>query len=93
MSSYDNTIANVGVRLGVAQSALSAADSIVHIVKNGAVQSDFAIDQSGQTGEQRAALNALDQLFALFNSRAGDRYLFSGNGSRSAGGAVDRSRS
>jgi flagellar hook-associated protein 3 FlgL len=78
LSSYDATIANVGVRLGIAQSALNSADGIVHIVKNASVQSDFTIDQSGQTGEQKAAFDQLDQLLALFNSRAGDRYLFSG---------------
>ena len=78
LQSYDQTIANVGVRLNVAQTALESADDMVHVVKNASVQTDFTIDQSGKTGEQRTAYNALDQLLALFNSRAGDRYLFSG---------------
>ena len=78
LQSYDNTISNVGVRLDVAQSALDSANDMVHLVKNAAVQTDFTIDQSGKTGEQRSAYNALDQMFALFNSRAGERYLFSG---------------
>jgi flagellin-like hook-associated protein FlgL len=78
LASYDNTIANVGVRLDVAQSALGSAEDMVHLVKNASVQTDFTIDQTGKTGEQRSAYNALDQLLALFNSRAGDRYLFSG---------------
>lgn len=78
LQSYDQTIANVGVRLNVAQSALDSADDMAHVVKNAAVQTDFTIDQSGKTGEQRAAYNALDQLLAVFNSRAGERYVFSG---------------
>ena len=78
LQSYDQTISNVGVRLGVAQSALENANEMLHLVKNASVQTDFTIDQAGKTGEQRAAFNALDQLFALFNSRAGERYMFSG---------------
>jgi flagellin-like hook-associated protein FlgL len=79
LQSYDSTIATVGVRLSVAQQALDSADDLTHQVKNAAVQSDFTIDQNGQTGEQHAAYGALDQLLALFNTRAGDRYLFSGS--------------
>jgi flagellin-like hook-associated protein FlgL len=78
LQSYDSTIANVGVRLDVAQSALDSANDMAHLVKNAAVQTDFTIDQAGQTGEQRSAYNALDQMVALFNSKAGERYLFSG---------------
>lgn len=78
LKSYDNSIANVGVRLDVAQSALDSANDMVHLVKNASVQTDFTIDQTGKTGEQHSAYNALDQLVALFNSRAGERYLFSG---------------
>lgn len=78
LQSYDSTIANVGVRLSVAQQVLDGADDLVHTVKNASVQTDFTIDQSGKTGEQTTAYNALDQLLGSFNSRAGDRYLFSG---------------
>lgn len=79
LQSYDNTIASVGVRLSVAQQVLDSADDLAHTIKSAAVQTDFTIDQTGKTGEQRAAYNALDQLLALFNTRAGDRYLFSGS--------------
>jgi flagellin-like hook-associated protein FlgL len=78
LSSYDSTIGIVGTRLSVAQSALSAMGGLVQDVKTAAVQSDFLIDQGGQTVEQKTAYNALDGVLALLNSRAGDRYLFSG---------------
>lgn len=78
LQSYDSTIASVGVRLNVAQQVLDGADDLVHTVKNASVQTDFTIDQTGKTGEQRTAYNALDQLLGTLNSRAGDRYLFSG---------------
>ena len=78
LSAYDNTMQIVGTRLTVAQSALSAIDGLVHTVKSSTVQSGFTLDQSGQTTQQKTAYNALDQLLALLNSRAGDRSVFSG---------------
>jgi flagellin-like hook-associated protein FlgL len=78
LSSYDNTMQIVGTRLSVAQSALSSIDDLTHTVKTSAIQPGFTIDQTGQTDEQQSAFNSLDQLVSLLNSRAGDRYLFSG---------------
>src|SRR4029078_1948722 len=78
LSTYDTTMQVVGTRLSVAQSALSAMNDVVHTVKTSAMQAGFTIDQSGQTDQQQAALNSLDQFVSLLNSRAGDRYLFSG---------------
>lgn len=78
LSTYDNTIQIVGTRLSVAQSALSSINDLTHTVKTSALQPDFSIDQTGQTSQQKAAYNALDQLLSLLNSRAGDRYVFSG---------------
>lgn len=82
-ASFDATIATVGVRMSVAQTALSGVDTLKHTIRSGTQESVFAIDTSGQTGQQRAALTGLNQLVALLNSRAGDRYLFSGQ-------AIDR---
>jgi flagellin-like hook-associated protein FlgL len=77
-SSMLQSMLDMRTRLTVAQSALSAIDGLVHTVKTSALQSDFRLDQTGQTGEQKAAYDALDQMLSLLNSRAGDRYLFSG---------------
>ncbi len=77
-ASFDTTMASVGVRMSVAQTALSGVDSLMRTVRSGTQESVFAIDQTGQTGQQRAAITGLNQLVALLNSRAGDRYLFSG---------------
>jgi flagellar hook-associated protein 3 FlgL len=82
-ASFDSTITSVGVRMSVAQTALSGVSSLTHTIKGATQEAVFAIDQSGQTGQQRAALTGLNQLVALLNSRAGDRYLFSGQ-------AIDR---
>lgn len=76
--SFDSTIAVVGVRLSVAQTTLTGIGGVAQTVKSSAQQANFAIDSSGQTGQQKAAANTLDQLIALLNTRAGDRYLFSG---------------
>lgn len=78
LTSYDDTIANVGVRLDVAQTALGEIDTIGHTVKIAAVKSPFSIDGSGQTADQRTAYNRLDEVLGLLNTQAGDRYLFSG---------------
>jgi flagellar hook-associated protein 3 FlgL len=78
ISSYDSTMQSVGVRLSAAQTALTSADSITHTVMNSARNSPYAIDQSGQTTDQKAAANQLDQLLSLFNTQVGNRYLFSG---------------
>lgn len=77
-SSYDSTIQNIGVRLSVAQTALDGVAGITQVVKNSLLQTTFPIDQSGQSGQQRAAASQLDQLLSVLNSRAGDHYLFSG---------------
>ena len=77
-SSYDSTIQNVGVRLSVAQTALDGFAGITQIVKNSLLQTTFPIDQTGQSGQQRAATSQFDQLLSVLNSRAGDHYLFSG---------------
>jgi flagellin-like hook-associated protein FlgL len=78
LARYDSTMQNVGVRMQVAQSALTGIDSITHTVKQSALQSVYSFDQTGQTTQQKSAFSQLDQLLLLLNTRAGDRYLFSG---------------
>ena len=57
-----------------------ATVSDVGSVKGAIVQPGFSIDSSGQTTVQKNARDQLDQILALLNSKAGDRYLFSGTG-------------
>ena len=77
-ASFDNTISVVGVRLSVAQTALNGIADAAHTVKAAAQQANFSIDSTGQTVQQKAAATTLDHLVALLNTRAGDRYVFSG---------------
>jgi flagellar hook-associated protein 3 FlgL len=77
-TSYDGTIATAGVRLDVAQTALTGIDGLARTVKTATQQSIFSLGQNGQTGQQAAAGSALAQLVSLLNTQAGDRYLFSG---------------
>ena len=43
-----------------------------------ATLAEFDLDASGQTPTQRTAAAQLDEMLALLNTPAGDRYLFSG---------------
>jgi flagellin-like hook-associated protein FlgL len=78
LQGYNDTIANVGLRLNVAQTALTQIDDVVHTVKSSTYQSKYQPDSTGQTVEQKNAAAQLDQILSLLNTRAGDRYLFSG---------------
>jgi flagellin-like hook-associated protein FlgL len=80
LGSYNSSIEQVGVRLTLAQTALGQIDSIGHKVKSAAFKSQFAIDASGQTADQRNAGDQLDLVLGLLNTSVGDRYLFSGKG-------------
>jgi flagellar hook-associated protein 3 FlgL len=80
ISAFNDSIAYVNTRLGVAQTALSQIASTVATVKGSTVQPGFSIDSTGQTTVQKNARDQLDQILALLNSKAGDRYLFSGTG-------------
>jgi flagellar hook-associated protein 3 FlgL len=79
VSSFDDSITAIGVRLGLGQTALTGIANAADAVKQSAVSSPFTIDTSGQTGDQRAAAGQLDQVLGLLNTQAGDTYLFSGS--------------
>ncbi len=78
IDSYNNTGLNVGVRLELAQSALGRIGQIGRDTKATLSQPNFQIDSSGQTLVQKNAHIALAELLGLLNTRAGDRYIFSG---------------
>ena len=78
MSGYSEAVTNLGVRINLAQSALTDISHIGATVKSAANTSTFTIDNSGQTISQRSAVAQLDQVLSLLNTQAGDRYLFSG---------------
>jgi flagellar hook-associated protein 3 FlgL len=78
MTGYTDAVTNIGVRINLAQSALTDISSVGSTVKAAANTSTFSIDNTGQTISQRSAIGQLDQVLSLMNTQAGDRYLFSG---------------
>jgi flagellar hook-associated protein 3 FlgL len=80
LDAFDNTMKLVGVRLDLAQSALGRLSDIGQTVKSTALMPS-SIDSSGSTLPQTTAYSELDEILALLNTQAGDRYLFSGSAS------------
>jgi flagellar hook-associated protein 3 FlgL len=78
ISSFDTSITTVSTRLKITQTTLTQFDTSARTVKTAAVSSPYVISQGGQTTDQRTALNQLDQLLALLNTRVGDQYIYSG---------------
>jgi flagellar hook-associated protein 3 FlgL len=80
ISSFGDTISNVGTTVSLQQSVLQQISSIGSTVQSAAVQPSFAIDSSGQTTAQKTAQSQLDQVLSLLNTQGGNGYLFSGSG-------------
>ena len=78
ISSYDDTNQNVMARINLMNTALGNMIDISSSVKAAMVQANGVSNGSGAEVAQQTGLNSLDQLLALLNARAGDRYLFSG---------------
>ena len=75
---YDNTIDNVMARINLMNTALGNMIDITSTVKSAMVQANGVSNGSGAMVAQQTAQSSLDQLLALLNAQAGDRYLFSG---------------
>ncbi|MGE3987613.1 flagellar biosynthesis protein FlgL [Pseudorhodoplanes sp.] len=75
IGAYGDTITSVGVRLDLAQSALTRIADIGRETKAVAAQMTSG---DGPAAAQASANSALGEILGLLNTRAGDRYLFSG---------------
>lgn len=75
IGAYNDSITSVGVRLDLAQSALSRIADIGREVKS-VVNQSTSID--GRNTAQVTAHASLGEMLGLLNTKAGDRYLFSG---------------
>ena len=75
IGAYGDSITSVDVRLDLAQTALTRIADIGRETKAVANQMSSA---DGRTTAQIAANSALGEMLGLLNTRAGDRYLFSG---------------
>lgn len=74
-ASYGDTITNLNVRINLAESVLSRIGSIGTETKNSVAE---MTTEEGRINAQGSARSALGEMLGLLNSRAGDRYIFSG---------------
>jgi len=79
ISSFDDTITNVGTTISLQQTVLQQIATIGSTVQSSTSQAGFAIDSTGQTTVQKTAANMLDQLLSMLNTQGGNGYLFSGS--------------
>jgi flagellin-like hook-associated protein FlgL len=77
LGSYDQTITMVGLRLNVAQTALTRISAIGQTVKSAALDAG-TLNADGKTVAQETARTSLDELLDLLNTKAGDRSVFGG---------------
>lgn len=75
IESYKDTITSVGVRLELAQTALTRIADIGRETKSVAAEMTSI---EGRATAQTTAKSALGEILGLLNTRAGDRYIFSG---------------
>ena len=79
MSGFDSTVDNVNTRINVAQTALGRISDIGASLKASINQGSYGTTTDAINVAQTAAQSTLDETLNLLNTRAGDRYLFSGN--------------
>jgi flagellar hook-associated protein 3 FlgL len=78
ISGYQQSITQVGVRLELMQNQLSQFDKVTQTSKSSIMLSQFALNGTTQTQDQRNIKGTLDQLVGMLNTGADGRYLFSG---------------
>jgi flagellar hook-associated protein 3 FlgL len=81
ISGYDNTITNVMTRVNVMNTALGSMSTIGSTVRSAILPGNSPINSAGFMSAQATGTSSLDGLLSLLNSRAGDRYVFSGRAS------------
>ncbi|HWL04750.1 MAG TPA: flagellar biosynthesis protein FlgL [Xanthobacteraceae bacterium] len=77
ISAFSDTITNVGMRIDLQQSALGRIAKLSDEIKGAALKSTTMTNEEG-IFVQKGATNALGEIVGLLNTRAGERYLFSG---------------
>ena len=78
ISGYQQSISQVGVRLELMQTQLGQFDKVTQSSKSSIMLSQFALNGTPQTQDQRNIKGTLDQLLGMLNTGADGRYLFSG---------------
>ena len=80
LSSYDDTITNVGTTVSLQQLVLQQISTLGNTAQTAAMQPSFAVDSTGQTTAQKTAENQFEQIISLLNTQGANGYLFSGSG-------------
>ena len=80
ISSYDDTMTNIGTSISIKQSVLQQIASVGSTVQAATVLPKYAIDSTGQTSVQKTARDQLNQILSSLNTQGGNGYLFSGSG-------------
>lgn len=75
---YQRVMADVNVRLDVAQQTLTRFNQITDQVKSGAFSSGFELVTTTQTGYQRSADLMFAEMASLLNTDINGRYIFAG---------------
>ncbi len=78
ISGYGDTIDNATTRIILMNSALGGMSDLSTAAKAAMAQAPTSANGSGAVLAQQTGQSSLDQLLALLNTQAGDRYLFSG---------------
>lgn len=78
IAAFGSSIDIIGTRLQLSQTALSDIADAIEVVKSALPNPTYAIDQSGQTTDQKTAQSELDRMLSALNTRFGDQYIFSG---------------
>jgi flagellin-like hook-associated protein FlgL len=78
ISSYQDTMTNVDVRIGVGTTVLARMSAIGREVKAAAKMPAFEPDAGGQTTMQKTSMAHFAELIGLLNAQAGNRYIFAG---------------
>jgi flagellar hook-associated protein 3 FlgL len=82
IAGFDSSIATVGTRINLMNTALGQMTTITSQVKAAMVQANTTgTNGSGPSLAQQTGQSSLDQMLGLLNTQAGSRYLFSGKAS------------
>lgn len=78
ISAYTDTITSINVNIGVENTALQSLVAIRNTVQSAAGSTAQDLNSAGQTMGQQTAIAQLTSMLDILNTRAGNRYLFSG---------------
>jgi flagellar hook-associated protein 3 FlgL len=79
ISAFTDTMSNINISIGIANTGLQSMVDIGHTVLNSANNTLQTLNSAGQTVAQQTATSQLSSMLGILNLQAGDRYLFSGS--------------